>query len=810
MIGMLGSKIATRAALLPAVGVVLILTSGVWAQIIIPEPPFEPLILKHHRVRVEIDDQASHTAIDQLFFNPQDWEMEGTYLFPLPAGASFSAFAMEVDGEPLAAEILEADEARQIYEEIVRQRIDPGLLEYVGRDAYRARIFPIPARGDKQVELAYDEVLAKDADIIRYAYPLDSRSFSTTPLDDVSVQVGIRSSTPIKAVYSPSHEIEVERVNEHEVIVTYADEEGVVPDDDFVLYYTVSEDPVGIDLLSYFSPDDADGYYMLLAAPEAVPSTDQVIPKRMVFVFDRSGSMDGDNIAQARAALRFAIGQLNVGDEFNIVDYGTTVRSFDDEVVKVDSETRQLALDYIGDIAALGGTNIHGALTAALGMMRGDDRAEMIVFLTDGKPTIGETHTERILEDVQAARLEGTRIFVFGVGVEVNTLLLDRVAGDNGGATTYVEPGEDIEIAVSSFYTKVASPVLEELQLTFSGVRHSDFYPQQLPDLFRGGQVVQVGRLENGGVVDVELSGKVLGETQRFSRAVDLDDAGPDFLPRLWATRKVGYLLGQIRLHGEDRELVDEIVHLSKRHGIITPYTSFLILEDEPTAPIVEDSGLRAESGADAVAASEDVSSYAGAGTTTKVRSVEVRYVGDKTFYLRDGFWRDEAFDETVPSATYHFGSEAYFGLVADRPELGRYLALGKNVLFASGGRQYRVGELEIETRVGGGQSTVPGDLRLERNFPNPFNSSTTLPYRVQAPTVVRLDIYDAAGQRVRSLVKGLVNSGVHHAQWDGRDDRGVAVASGAYVARLSRVGDGGRGAAVEREERQRKVLLVK
>ena len=289
---------------------------------------------------------------------------------------------------------------------------------------------------------------------------------------------------------------------------------------------------------------------------------------------------------------------------------------------------------------------------------------------------------------------------------------------------------------------------------------------------------------------------------------------GPDFLPRLWATRKVGFLLGQIRQHGEETELADEIVHLSRRYGIITPYTSFLILEDEPSVPLAEDSGLRAESGADAVAASEEVSSYAGAGTTTKVRSHQVRYVGEKTFFLRDGFWRDASFDEDAPAQTIQYGSEAYFGLVTAKPELGRYLAVGRNVLFATGGQQYRVGENEIETRVNEGvQSPVSTVARLEQNFPNPFNSSAVLRYRVATPAVVRLDIYDAAAQRVRSLVDGFVLPEVHQVSWDGLDDEGMGVASGTYVARLSSatgLSDGGTTAFSVDRNTHRKLLLVK
>jgi Ca-activated chloride channel family protein len=726
--------------------------------------------------------------------------VEGTYLFPLPEGASFTAFSMHVDGEPLSAEILEAEEARRIYEDIVRQRIDPALLEYVGRGAYRARIFPIPGGGEKRIELAYDEILQQDAGFVRYVYPLNTEKFSAEPLEDVSVQVQIRSSAPIRAVYSPSHEIIVEREGENEVRVIYADE-GVTPSEDFVLYYTVSQDEVGIDLLTYFAEGEIMGYYMLLAAPEAVPSTDQVIPKRMVMVFDRSGSMAGTKMDQAREALKFAVQRLNDGDEFNIVDYSTTVSSFADEVVPVNEDTRRLALEYIEALEAIGGTNIYDALLRGLDMMRGDERAEMVVFLTDGKPTIGEIHTQEILDGVAAANAAAARIFVFGVGNEVNTHLLDRIAGEHGGTSAYVKPTEDIEVAVSSFYTKVSSPVLTDLELEFSGARQSDYYPQTLPDLFRGGQVAQLGRLDDQGEVSVELSGQILGERLAFVRTVDSSQRGPEFLPRLWATRKVGFLLDQIRLHGEDEELVDEIVALSKLYGIITPYTSFLIVEDEPPVPLAEDPALRAESGADAVAASEDMRSYADAGTTTGVRSQEVRYVGDKTFFRRDAYWEDSRFDDSAPTRNYQYGSEAYFQLVAEQPQMGRYLALGKNVLIAYGNQQFRIGEAEIETKVGEEKTPPrPESPRLEQNYPNPFNSSTTMRYQVPESGSVRLEVFDLSGQKIKTLVNGLRAAGFHQLSWNGRNQNGEPVSSGVYLARLQ----------AAQGHQVRKILLMK
>jgi len=751
--------------------------------IIIPEPPFPHLAIKYHRVEVEIDDQAAHTRIDQVFLNRQKRDLEGTYIFPLPAEASFSAFSMHVDGEPLQAEILVAEEARRIYEEIVRQRIDPALLEYVGKGAYRARIFPIPAEGEKRVELAYDEVLRRDAGIVRYGYPLSTEKFSSEPLEDVSVSVTIRSSTPIKAIYSPSHEIVVERQGEFEARVIYADEE-VIPEEDFALYYAISPEEVGLSLLTFLPEEEEEGYYMLLAAPEADPPEDEVIPKRMVFVLDKSGSMVGEKLDQAKAALRFAVEHLKEGDLVNIVDYGTTVSTFADTAVPAAPGTREALLRYVDGIEAFGGTNVHGALLGALEMMRGDGRAAMIAFLTDGKPTVGEVEIDKILEDVAGANGTAARIFAFGVGYDVNTHLLDRLSGENGGTSTYVKPGEDIEVVVSSFYTKVSSPVLADLEVELVGGRRRDYYPPELPDLFRGGQIVQLGRLEAEGGVTVRLSGQVQERREEFEREVDLAEGGPEFLPRLWATRKVGFLLDQIRLHGEEQELVEEIVALSKRYGIITPYTSFLIVEDEPPAPIAADETLKADSGAGAVTASEAVRSYAGAANTRQVRSEEVRYVGDKTFFLRDGYWQDSQYREGAPARDYAFGSEAYFGLVASRPELGRYLSLGKAVIVSYDGENFRISERDTAVE-GEGTSFLPQTPRLKQNFPNPFNGETVIPFSLPAGGEVELGVYDLAGQQVTTLVRGTRPAGAHAARWDGRDESGRDLASGVYLYRL-------------------------
>lgn len=766
--------------------------------IIIPEPPFPNLAIKYHRVEVTIQDQAAHTQIDQVFLNPQLRDIEGTYLFPLPAGASFSAFSMHVDGKPLAAEILKAEEARKIYEEIVRQRIDPALLEYVGQGAYRARIFPIPAQGEKRVELAYDEMLSQEAGIVRYAYPLNTEKFSPEPLAEVSVIATIRSSLPIQAIYSPSHEIVVERQGDYEARVIYADEE-VIPREDFVLYYTVAQEEVGLNLLTFKPPDESLAYYLLLAAPQFDLPSGQAIPKRFLFVLDRSGSMAGEMMDQARAALRFAVEHLGEQDQVNVIDYGTTVAAFADSAVPAIPQTRTALLQYIDGLEATGGTYIQGALSRALEMVRGDERAEMVVFLTDGKPTIGERDPEKILAEVAAKNQGRARIFVFGVGYEVNTHLLDRLASENGGSSTYVKPGEDLEVAVSSFYTKVSSPVLEDLQVEFVGGRSSEFYPPVLPDLFRGTQVVQLGRLEAAGPVTVKLSGRMRGQPVSLAREIAIADQGPEFLPRLWATRKVGFLLDEIRLHGEEAELVEEIVALSKRYGIITPYTSFLIVEDELPTPTLADESFKAESGAEAVAASETVRGYAGAANTAQVRAEEVRYVGNKTFFQRQGYWQDSQYQEGAPVQEYAFGSEAYFELVAQHPELGRYLSLGRSVIVSYGGQNYRISESTTQVEKDP-SSAFPLAPQLEQNYPNPFNQKTAIRFSLPAAGEIELAVYDLAGRRVTTLVEGVLPAGRYAVSWDGLNEKGEAVATGPYLYRLRAKGG----------EEVQKLMLIK
>ena len=725
--------------------------------IIPPEPPiwhFDGLRIAHQRVDVTIADQVAVTHIDQLFVNDNDWMLEGTYLFPLPAGAAVSQLTMWVDGVPIEAKILEKEEARAIYDEIVRQLRDPALLEYVGSSAIQANVFPIPAHAERRIEIEYSQILPADNGLIHFTYPQSTHLYTNTPLDEQSIRVDVTSPEAIRAIYSPSHAVAIERDGEFHALVGY-EASRVTPDQDFELYYTVSPENIGLNLLSYKEAGQ-DGFFLLLVAPNVEVNPDEVVAKDVIIVLDTSGSMEGQKLAQAKAAARYVIDHLNAADRYNIVAFSTGVRSFMPELTPAASR-----VDYAGfidNLEAVGGTNISLALLEA--MTQGDaERPLTILFLTDGLATEGITDTPQLLNAVSQAAPRSVRLFAFGVGDDVDTILLDSLAAEHRGATTYVRPNQAVDEAVSGFYAKVSTPVLADVSLTVDGVTVEQLYPSTLSDLFAGTQLIIAGRYRASGSATITLNGQVNGQPQTFTYADNLfrDSGGDAFIPRLWATRAIGHLLNEIRLHGENAELVQSVVNLSIRYGIITPYTSYLIEEDDIFSQTGRESVME-EAAADFAAPKEvsgeeavDAAAMAGAlseaeaplaapdlglpttegGAAVAVQEL-VRLVGSKTFVMRSGVWTDTAFDaDAMQPQPVAFASDAYFDLLTTVPELGQYLALGEAVLVVHEGTAYQVMP---------GADTAPITPQATTSSDEPAAATTPTPPPVTAPATPAAD----------------------------------------------------------------------
>jgi Ca-activated chloride channel family protein len=661
-----------------------------------PVPP--PLSVKYHHVKVEIVNQVAKTSIDQVFINHFGRDIEGTYIFPVPEGASVSDFAMFIGNERVKAEILDSREARRIYEDIVRRMRDPGLLEYMGRNLFRARVYPIPANGEKRVQISYTEVLKSENGLVKYLYPLNTERFSRDPLTDVSVSVRIESQVPIVNVYSPSHKVSVRKEGEGLALVGYEDKQ-VRPDKDFQIYYSLSKDDIGLSFMNWDGPDG--GTFMLLASPRFTAPGDRVVNKNIILVLDSSGSMSGTKIRQAREAARFVLNHLDRRDEFTVVDFDDGVTAFSEGLVPASGENVDRALKFVGAIEDSGGTNINDALTTALARMRDGDRPGYVLFLTDGLPTVGTTETADILRNLQKANERRSRIFVFGVGNDVNTELLDRISSDHRGASVYVAETEDLEVALSGFYEKISSPLLSDLTVEFRGIETSQVYPRVLPDLFKGSQLVLVGKYRGPGPVTVVLTGKSGREAKRFvleSRPL----AGGDrfnFLPRFWATRRIGYLLEEIRLQGQNQELADEIRRLGLKYGIVTPYTSFLVTEKErlaidAAAPAAQEAiSLGQVAGVGAVKAAKATQTFKLEDRAAQVASERIIYKDDKTFYLKDGVWTDSEYKPGAPVTEVKFNSDAFFRLITEKPGLAKYFSVGEKLIVVFAGTTYRIVE---------------------------------------------------------------------------------------------------------------------
>jgi Ca-activated chloride channel family protein len=667
--------------------------------IIIPDDPtLGRLAIVYHHVTADISDGVVTTHVDQVFRNDASRAVEGRYVFPIPTGAVVSGFSMWVDGERLEAQVLTAEDARAIYEDYVRRAIDPALLEYVGRSALSARIFPIPAFGERRIEITYSETLTAEEGLYVYRYPLDTERLSARPIEEVTVDVRLETSAPLRAVYSPSHEVTLERADDLHARVLYRAED-TLPSTDFLLYYAVSPGDLGMTLLTYRAPGE-DGYFLAVLSPSAAAQT-VILPKDLILVLDQSGSMSGEKIDQARAATLFILDNLNPEDRFAVVSFSDVASALTTALSPASSTSLGAAKEWVRRLEATGGTNIDQALATAFGLFDDASRPKFLVFLTDGEPTVGEEDPAVLLAHAQAANRAGARVFTFGVGYDVNTFLLDRLSQDHHGTTVYVQPGEDLEAKLSSFYRKIASPVLASPEFQVAGVETYELYPRPLPDLFRGSQLLVLGRYRRSGPASVNLIGDVNGETVQFSYARAFPDVALDasFLPRLWAGRKIAHLLDQIRLYGESGELVDEIIRLSTRYGVITPYTSFLV-EEPPASAEAARQALggnlaAAPSGQKAVQDAAALRTLA-EGEAAPESVDRVKVIGDRAFFFRDGIWVESTYaDEETIDLVYL--SAAFFDLLDLFPDLGPYLALGDKAVLQVGSVWVRIGEAGAE-----------------------------------------------------------------------------------------------------------------
>jgi Ca-activated chloride channel homolog len=699
-----------------------------------PIPPPRPaplpnvLPVKSIKIDTKINGQVATTHLEQVFRNDTPYTLEGTYFFPIPETASIVEFAIWENGKKLVGEVRSRDEARRIYEEIVRRQRDPGLLEYVGKNLFQASIFPIPPQSDKKLEMTYTQVLKAESGTVAYRYPLGtgqrawlvpnqteiSRGARPDKIGTVSGRIEISSKEPLKNIYSPSHSIDVSKKGETGAVVSFETSEKNLSN--FQLFYGLSPQDFGLTLLTY-RETAKDGFFLLLLSPKDNVTEREIAAKDIVFVLDTSGSMaDEGKMEKARSALLFGIRTLREGDRFNVINFAGEEHLLANGLIKADADGKRRGEEFVKKLKPNGGTNINDALLAAKRQFDSSERPKILVFMTDGLPTVGETNVDKIINNFTAQnKVEGLRLFNFGVGYDVNTTLLDKLAAENSGAADYVEPKEDLEIKVSNFFGKVNYPVLTDLEIDFGSVQTELIYPRKTPDIFKGSQIALIGRYKNfDDRAVITVRGKD-GREMRTFRYNNLDfpqfaDENT-FLPKLWAIRRVGWLTEQIRNNGEQKELKDEIVQLGTRYGIVTPYTSYLALESGVRLDGVNraraesylmsaPNAAREKSGRGAVTQSQNAISQQNAVTVAAEDNEIIRFsnnfsqqVANKNFYNLQNVWQDAELEtnKNLPEVKLKFASEEYFKLLEKEKELAQFFALGEEVAVVWNGKIYRV-----------------------------------------------------------------------------------------------------------------------
>lgn len=713
--------------------------------IILPKPipdiptPF-PLEVKYHKVDVKIKNQVAETYIDQEFYNPSSHRLEGEYIFPIPKGAAIKNFSMYINGKETPAELLDAQKARKIYEDIVRRMKDPAILEYNDRSIFRARIYPIEPRSVKRVKISYTEIINKDFGTYKYLYPLNTEKFSSRPLNNVSVSIDLQSDTKIKSIYSTSHDIDISRKSSSHAIIGF-EKNNIKPDKDFNLFYNTSDSKFGISMLTHKTKGE-DGYFLLNISPGLETQNTDIIPKDIALVLDVSGSMAGEKLEQAKKALLFCINNLNKNDRFEIIKFSTEAEKLFNKLSPNTQQNINKAKNYISNLKAIGGTHIEEALEFALTLKSDSGRPFLIIFITDGKPTIGESNEDRLVKKIKSLNPSETRIFTFGIGYDINTHLLDKITEMTKSFRTYINPDEDIEIKISNFYLKVQSPILTSTKLHIpENIRATKIYPKELPDIFKGSSITLIGRYKGHGESQLNLSGTLNDKDHNFKYDANFynENQDNDFLPQLWAARRIGYLLDQIRLHGESKELVDEVTKLARDHGIVTPYTSYLILEDEKSGVanrrIREDHRIFSEekspaidlfkrhkeenkkyyekSGASSVQASQELQQMNDAINTSQIIqgkkrmnfndntgksqnfAENIKNIQGRAFYNSIGKWIDSKLQKKryTENIRIKFASEKYFEFLNNSPGVSQFLSLGKNISFVYQEKSYEIYE---------------------------------------------------------------------------------------------------------------------
>ena len=568
------------------------------AQVNLADELDSALPLEHTAVHAQVIGPLATVVVTQRFGNPLKEAAEMDYLFPLPAEAVVTGFEIQIGARRVQGDLQEAKTARKSYQTARDAGQRSGLLEQRRPNLVAVRLANVQPGETILATMRYQERLKFDDDSYEFIFPMGITPRYDSPqhpsesqgvhaplakadekIGLVDIQVAVDAGVSlVREPVSPSHPLVLARIDERRFQVRLSAE--TIPDHDFVLRYAVAGQQAAA--AAWVSAEPDEDMFLACLLPPRLEEDSQPAPREFIFVLDRSGSMSGEPIAQARNALRACLRTLNPQDSFRILLFDNELEWYRPEPVAVTQAGLDEADRYLAGVSGRGGTEIIRAIEAALSAAGDASRTRYVVFLTDGAVSAEERALERV-----RAMMAGARLFTFGIGPSVNRALLSRMAGLGRGRAEFLQLDEDIEGAIIRFQDSVSFPLVTDLQLTWENAKAWDLYPPQLPDLYAGQAVALSGRLtrQSNGPARLILKGQRGGQPVEVVVTLPAASGHEPAIGRLWAQARLFDLLEQMAVTPDKADrLRAEIVGLALAHNLASPYTSFVAIDQEQTA----------------------------------------------------------------------------------------------------------------------------------------------------------------------------------------------------------------------------------
>ena len=573
-------------------------------------------------MHVRIAGPVAHSVVQQTFRNPRENWVDALYAFPLPEDAAITHLRLRIGERIVEGEVQERVQAQRTFERARAEGKRAALLEQHRPNLFTTAAANIPPGGEVVVEFEYQQTVRwRDGSfsIIQPTAVTPRYTPATTRrLDEIisvegtgngwavlpgelpnavpmtidplpgearkpafALSVTLNAGFPLSELRSPSHAVEIERTDAQHVITVMEPHGG---DRDFTLRWTPTS--ASAPRAAFFAESSPGGDYGLLMVmpPQQVFDRTTRIPRQVTFVLDKSGSMAGASMRQAKAALTDALYRLHPNDEFDVVVFDSSAHAFFGRMTKADAGTVQRAVDRVARIEADGGTDMAPALEQTFAAMPDDQsRLQQIVFVTDG--AVGN---EAELFALIERRLGSRRLFTVGIGSAPNHHFMTEAAHFGRGTFVQISNAQDVQEKMGTLLDRIEHTTLTGLALKLPGARM--ITPNPLPDLYRGEPVVALMALDGEPSVGA-LKGRI-GDVA-WSTQLSLSRTETAGIETRWARERIQHWMRQRVLGTNPEDVRREVLAIALEHELVSPFTSLVAVDRTPIRPV--DAGAQSE-----------------------------------------------------------------------------------------------------------------------------------------------------------------------------------------------------------------------